>query len=575
MHPNLKIFFIKEYKSKIIILLLFSLLLVFSKTLILASPLLLKFIVDSISNPNNIYINVEIILIIYVLCMFLSHALNDYKEYLTELIVQPIIAKVSKRVFNGLINKPISFFVSASSGKSIKDICRALGSLQTVSALTLHTALPTLIEYLIILIAISYTNGIETFIVLLITLIAHACYTLYSINEYAISRTKLNDIDSDLASKISELHFNFETVKSFGSEALETAKFSKLANDYSTEAMYFQKMSSKIAIIQQLIIHTGLAFIFVNSGIKSFNGVNTAGDFIFTITLCIQIFGPIGFLGSAWKDYKKAIEDVKNIDTYLENVHIINNETILNDDATYANAFISVENLSFSYDKSKCTLNNLNFSFAPHSLNVVCGSSGSGKSSLLRLLTRLYQLTTGNIFINNKNQNQISIEEYRKIVAFVAQETYLIKGSIIENLRYGNKDATFDEVIDCTKSVQLHDFIAALPKGYDTEINERSLNLSGGQKQRISIARALLNKPRILVLDEPASSLDYSTEAEVIGLITKLSKSITCIMTTHRLHSITHADQIIVLKDGILVESGNHEKLINLSGEYKRLFQSH
>jgi ATP-binding cassette subfamily B protein len=363
MNPNLKNFLIFEYKRKAGKLLLFTLLLVFSKTLILASPLLLKFIVDTISKPINFYINIEIILIFYVFCMFLSHALNDYKEYLTESLVQPIIANVSTRVFQGLINKPVSFFVNASSGKSIKDISRALSSLQTVSALTLHTAVPTLIEYLIILLAISYTNGFETLIVLLLTLIAHAWYTLYSINEYAISRTKLNNIDSDLASKISELHFNFETVKSFGSEELEATRFNKLADSYSAEAIHFQKMSSKIAIIQQLIIHTGLAFIFVSSGIKSYNGTNTAGDFIFTITLCIQIFGPIGFLGSVWKDYKKAIEDIKNIDTYLENGNFINSQVNTNYQARYANSFVSVENLTFSYDESRVTLDNLNFSF--------------------------------------------------------------------------------------------------------------------------------------------------------------------------------------------------------------------
>lgn len=573
MHPNLKILLINEYKKKKVSLIFFGILLIVSKTLVLASPLLLKFIVDSISTPSNLSISIEVILFLYVVCMFLSHALNDFKEYLTELIVQPIIVKVSSKVFNGLINKPVSFFINASSGKSIKDISRALGSLQTVSALTLHTALPTLVEYLIILTAISYTNGVETLIVLLATLIAHAYYTFYSINQYAISRTKLNDIDSGLASKISELHFNFETVKSFGSETLETSKFSQLANDYSNEAINFQKMSSKIAIIQQLIIHTGLAIIFISSGIKSFNGANTAGDFIFTITLCIQIFGPIGFLGSVWKDYKKAIEDVKNIDTYLEKTESSFHLETCIDLKPYDNPTISVNGVSFSYDQSKVTLKNLSFTLEPNTLNVICGSSGSGKSSLLRLITRLYLPNKGEITINKVNLNQIPANDFKKIVAFVAQETYLVNGSILENLCYGNKNATLEQVIQCAKSVQIHDFISNLPKGYDTQINERSLNLSGGQKQRISIARALLNNPHILILDEPTSSLDYSTEAEIIGLISNLSKSITCVMTTHRLRSVTHADKIIVLKDSEVTEIGNHEYLIKSNGEYSRLLQ--
>lgn len=549
-------------------------LLIASKTLVLASPLLLKFIVDSIATPSKISISIDAILFLYVACMFLSHALNDLKEYLTELIVQPVIAKVSSKVFNGLIEKPVSFFINASSGKSIKDIGRALGSLQTVSALTLHTALPTLVEYLIILAAISYTNGAETLIVLLATLIAHACYTSYSINQYAISRTKLNDIDSGLASKISELHFNFETVKSFGSETLETSKFSQLAIDYSNEAINFQKMSSQIAIIQQLIIHTGLAIIFISSGIKSFNGANTAGDFIFTITLCIQIFGPIGFLGSVWKDYKKAIEDVKNIDTYLDKTKSSFHLDTCIDLKPYENPIISVNGVSFSYDQSKVTLRNLSFTLEPNTLNVICGSSGSGKSSLLRLLTRLYLPNKGDITVNKINLNKIPVNYFRKIVAFVAQETYLVNGSILENLCYGNKNATLEQVIQCAKSVQIHEFISNLPKGYDTQINERSLNLSGGQKQRISIARALLNNPHILILDEPTSSLDYSTEAEIIGLISNLSKSITCVMTTHRLRSVTHADKIIVLKDSEVTEIGNHEYLTNSNGEYSRLLQN-
>ena len=150
----------------------------------------------------------------------------------------------------------------------------------------------------------------------------------------------------------------------------------------------------------------------------------------------------------------------------------------------------------------------------------------------------------------------------------------MVNGSILENLCYGNKNATLEQVIQCAKSVQIHEFISNLPKGYDTQINERSLNLSGGQKQRISIARALLNNPHILILDEPTSSLDYSTEAEIIGLISNLSKSITCVMTTHRLRSVTHADKIIVLKDSEVTEIGNHEYLTNSNGEYSRLLQN-
>ena len=297
------------------------------------------------------------------------------------------------------------------------------------------------------------------------------------------------------------------------------------------------------------------------------------GSITMCITLCSRLKSPFNMVMNSKAELQKGLAAFNRVLEYMDRENKIKvpingvREDILNGD-------IQFSHVAFSYDESTPVLKDINFTLPSSSTFAIVGPSGSGKSSLVNLLPRIYDCTEGAIKFNGVDIKEIDLAYLRSNLALVTQETYLFNGTILENLRYANPNASVEEIHEACKNAHIHDFIMSTDKGYDTEVGISGLKLSGGEKQRISIARALLKNPKLLILDESTASLDSINESEIQDALDRLLVGRTSIIIAHRLSTVLNADQILVLKDGQIVEQGHHKDLIKLDGVYKQLFDT-
>ena len=308
------------------------------------------------------------------------------------------------------------------------------------------------------------------------------------------------------------------------------------------------------------------------AGQEVLNGTKTIGDFVFINTLLVQLYAQLNFLGTIFREIKQSLIDMENMFHLLDETK----EVVDKPNATelkITQAVVTFKNVDFSYDPQRHILHNVNFTIDAGKTTAVVGHSGAGKSTLTRLLFRFYDTTAGNIMIDNQNITDITQESLRKNIGIVPQDTVLFNDTIIYNIRYGRITANDDDVFAAAKAAQIHDFILSLPDGYQTQVGERGLKLSGGEKQRIAIARTILKNPAILIFDEATSALDSTTENAIQSKLNEISQNRTTLIIAHRLSTIIHADQIIVLDKGKIIEQGTHNHLIAMGGIYKEMWQ--
>jgi len=233
---------------------------------------------------------------------------------------------------------------------------------------------------------------------------------------------------------------------------------------------------------------------------------------------------------------------------------------------------IEFKNVNFSYQSDREILHDINFTVLPGEKLAIVGPSGSGKSTLVRLLFRFYDVNSGSILIDNQDIRDVTQESIRSVIGIVPQDTVLFNDTIFYNIQYAKTDATNEEIINAAKMANIHDFISNLPKGYATVVGERGLKLSGGEKQRIAIARVILKNPRILVFDEATSSLDSMSEKTILKSLASVAESHTTLVIAHRLSTIVDANRILVMKEGVIIEAGNHEELLKEQGVYSEMW---
>jgi ABC-type transport system involved in Fe-S cluster assembly fused permease/ATPase subunit len=376
----------------------------------------------------------------------------------------------------------------------------------------------------------------------------------------------MNQADNDVSTKMIDSLLNFETVKYFNNEDFEVKRLDQSLKDYELAANQSRHTLSLLNIAQTFIIMVGITIMLVMSvyGIRS--GDIDVGGFVVINAYMLQLYQPLNWLGSVYREIRQSLTDMENMFSLLE-IAPTTKEGLENMPQNNVTE-IRFDKVSFDYDIRRTIIKNVSFTVPDGKKVAIVGPTGAGKSTISRLLFKFYDPKEGNIYINNTNINKISQRSLRKIIGVVPQDTVLFNDTIYYNISYGNTDANKEEIISAAQNADIHDFIVTLPDGYETIVGERGLKLSGGEKQRVAIARTILKNPKIFFFDEATSALDTSTEKEIQKNLENVSKDKTTLIIAHRLSTAANADNIIVLDQGAIIEQGTHADLLLKKGKY-------
>jgi ATP-binding cassette subfamily B protein len=377
----------------------------------------------------------------------------------------------------------------------------------------------------------------------------------------------MNDLDSKANVRAVDSLINYETVKYFGNERFESDRYNKSMTAWQEAAIRSQTSLTMLNTGQSAIIALAVTAVLWRATLGVMDGSMTLGDLVLVNAFMIQLYIPLNFLGVIYREIKQSLADIERMFSLLDQ----NQEIQDSSEAKHLvvqGGHIQFKQVSFSYDTRREVLHSLSFEIpAGHTVAVV-GHSGAGKSTLSRLLYRFYEVSSGQILIDGQPIQSVTQRSLRSQIGIVPQDTVLFNDSIAYNIAYGRPGASQA----AAKSAHIHDFIMSLPDGYESQVGERGLKLSGGEKQRVAIARTILKNPSILIFDEATSALDSRSERAIQNELTELSKNRTTLIIAHRLSTIVHANQILVLSHGELIEAGNHLELLALNKEYARMW---
>ncbi|MDC6470015.1 ABC transporter ATP-binding protein/permease [Candidatus Pelagibacter sp. Uisw_099_02] len=544
--------------------------LVLAKIASVSTPLVLGSAVNSLtelSSGINLFMLVPIALVVgYGVTRVIAFTFVEIRDALFSKVSQHSIRQISLTMFQHLHNLSLQFHLNRQTGALAKYIDRGTKGIDFLLRYVLFNIVPTFFEVFLVSGILFYLYGPWYAVVTLVTIGLYSFLT-FKITEWRnVFRKRMNQADNDVSTKMIDSLLNFETVKYFNNEAFEANRLDQSLEEYELAANQSRHSLSLLNIAQTFIIMVGITIMLVMSvyGIKS--GEINIGGFVVINAYMLQLYQPLNWLGSVYREIRQALTDMENMFSLLEVSPTTNDDL---DDIPQSNdAEIRFENISFDYDVRRTIIKNISFTVPNGKKVAIVGPTGAGKSTISRLLFKFYDPKEGNIFINNTNVNKISQNSLRKIIGVVPQDTVLFNDTIYYNIAYGNTGATKEEVISAAQNADIHDFITILPDGYETIVGERGLKLSGGEKQRVAIARTILKNPKIFFFDEATSALDTSTEKEIQKNLENVSKGKTTLIIAHRLSTAANADNIIVLDQGAIIEQGTHESLLLEKGKY-------
>lgn len=546
----------------------------------LGIPVMLKQIVDALDVRNNVasaLLVVPIGLVVGYGMLRLSASLfAELRELLFARVTQHAVRQIALEVFQHLHALSLRFHLSRQTGGVSRDIERGTRAIQSLVSYSLYSIIPTLIEFVLVLgyFALNYDLWFAS--ITLAALVLYIVFTIIVTEWRTHLRRTMNDMDSRANQKAIDSLLNFETVKYFGNEAFEAKRYDENLLRYQAAAIKSQKSLAILNIGQQVIIAIGLVLILWRATLGVANGSMTLGDLVLVNTLMIQLYIPLNFLGVIYREIKQSLTDLDRMFTLLESDREVADAPgapPLRIEDQLRGPELRFENVSFHYESNRQILHDVSFVIPAGTITAVVGRSGAGKSTLARLLFRFYDVQSGQILIDGQDIRQVQQASLRQSIGIVPQDTVLFNDTIGYNIAYGRPGATEQEIAAAARAAQMSQFIEHLPDGYATQVGERGLKLSGGEKQRVAIARTLLKQPSMLVFDEATSALDSKTERALQEELTGLARNRTTLIIAHRLSTIVHADQILVMDHGRVVERGTHQQLISLDGVYTQMWQ--
>ena len=549
--------------------------LVFAKIASVGTPLVLGGAVNSLtelSSGINLLMLAPIALIIaYGAIKIVSFTFVAVRDALFSKVSQHSIRQISLNMFKHLHDLSLQFHLNRQTGALAKYIDRGTKGIDFLLRYVLFNVVPTFFEIFLVAGILFYLYGVWYAVVTLATIGLYS-YLSFQITEWRnVFRERMNRADNDVSTKMIDSLLNFETVKYFNNEQYEFRRLDESLKDYELAANQSRHSLSILNVAQTFIIMLGITIMLVMSAYGIRNGDIDVGGFVVINAYMLQLYQPLNFLGSVYREIRQSLTDMENMFSLLE-VSTVSKDS-REDIPESNNADIRFNKVSFDYDIRRTIIKDISFTVPNGKKVAIVGPTGAGKSTISRLLFKFYDPKEGEIYINNININRVSQESLRQMIGVVPQDTVLFNDTIYYNIVYGKIQANKKEVVSAAKNADIHDFISALPDGYETIVGERGLKLSGGEKQRVAIARTILKNPKIFFFDEATSALDSSTEKEIQKNLENVSKDKTTLIIAHRLSTAANADNIIVLDEGVITEQGTHESLLLKKGKYFEMWE--
>ncbi|MDK1375488.1 MULTISPECIES: ABC transporter ATP-binding protein/permease [unclassified Sinorhizobium] len=555
-----------------------TVILVVAKVVLILVPYFFKWATDALNSGSDALASLPqfltgavMLVLAYNLARLLQAGLNQLRDALFASVGQHAVRQLAYRTFVHMHQLSLRFHLERRTGGLSRIIERGTKGIETIVRFTILNSVPTLIEFLLTAVIFWWGYGFSYLFVTAVTVWLYIWFTVRASDWRIAIRRSMNDSDTDANTKAIDSLLNFETVKYFGNEEMEAKRFDKSMERYERAATQVWTSLGWLNFGQALIFGAGTAVMMTISALAVQRGDQTIGDFVFVNAMLIQLAIPLNFIGFVYREIRQGLTDIEHMFDLLD----VQAEVVDQSDArelVIDKGAISFRDVHFAYDAARPILKGISFDVPAGKTVAVVGPSGAGKSTLSRLLYRFYDVQGGSITVDGQDVRDVTQKSLRAVIGMVPQDTVLFNDTIAYNIRYGRIEASDSEVEAAAEAAQIAGFIRGLPEGFRAMVGERGLKLSGGEKQRVAIARTILKAPPILILDEATSALDTRTEQEIQAALDVVSRNRTTLVIAHRLSTVIHADEIIVLKDGVIAERGTHGELIDRDGLYASMW---